>query len=206
MDYEVLVRGQVDEGQALITELTREPAIDVAVALWVKRFELGHWSLYLGSTALASMNIGDAFHVINLVMVKIQRKAIGLSDIELVLPTEPIAAKAIELRDSRPHPHNLPYWVYAPGTFSDLSIQTAYIYPRSIGQMSREQVIQAIAALMTRSGALSPSSIILRDGSSIEAVPTSIQRSVPGGLQIVLHDPARNMDRTVSADEVLSIH
>jgi hypothetical protein len=205
MDYEVLVKGQIDEGRALIAELTRERNIDVAVALWVKRFEMRHWSFYLGSTALASMNIGDAFHLINLAMGKIRRKAIGLSDIKLELPTEPIAAEAIELRQD--HPRNLARWVYdGPSKFSDPSIQTAYIYPDAIGELSRDQVIQTVAALMSRAGALPPSSITLRDGSSFQAVPTSIHRNIPGELQIILHDPAGNTNRTVSADEVVSIH
>ena len=204
MDYEVLVRDQVEEGQALIDELADERKIDVAVALWVKRFEAGYWSLYLASTALASMKIGDAFHEINLAMNKIRRKAIGLSDIKIIPPTDPIASRAIELRESRPD--KLPYWVYGPDRFTDPSIQTACILSQAEEPMSREQVLQHLVASMSRAGTLSPSSIRLRDGSSIRAVPTSIQRKDPGELRIVLHDPEGNTDRTISADEVVSIH
>ena len=207
MDYEVLVSDKIDEGGALIAELTRDVSIDLAVAFWVRRSEGGHWSLYLGSAALASKKIGDAFYIINLAMTRIQRKVIGLSDVDILSPSDPIASKAIELRDSQPRTYltSLPYYVYSPNTFSDPSIQVAYIYPRNLGRLDRDEVVRTVATVMSRSNIRTQYSFTLQDGSSFKAVPMGIERVAFGELRIVLHDLAGNTDRTISADEVVSI-
>lgn len=204
MVHEILVDiQQIDDGQALIAEILRQGLIDVAVALWVKRSDVGYWSFYIGSASLATIKIGDAFHAVYLAQHRIGRSSIGLSDVRLVPPTNPVAAKAIKIRDR--HRANLPTRIRAR-MLGDLPIEEAYIYPRTMGPMSRDEVVQTVAALMSRTGAFAPSSITLRDGSSLQAVPTSIQLGVPGELRIVLHDLEGNTDRTISADEVVSIH
>ena len=202
MDQEVLVDLQFDEGRALLEELVRAK-IDIAVAFWVKPPEEDEWVLHIASKRLSSMTAGDAFMAVFEALNRIQSSTIDYSDVKHAKPTNPAAAKAIEIRDR--HSAISPIRLRAK-KLGDLPIEEAYIYPRTAGTLSRDEVVQTVAALMSRPGAFAPSSITLRDGSLLQAVPTSIQLGVPGELRIVLHDLEGNTDRTISADEVVSIH
>jgi hypothetical protein len=202
VDQEVLVDLQFDEGRALLEELVHAK-IDIAVAFWVKPPEKDEWVFHVASKRLSSMTAGDAFIAVFEALNRIQSSTIDYSDVKHAKPTSPAAAKAIEVRDR--HSAISPIRLRAK-KLGDLPIEEAYIYPRTAGALSRDEVVQTVAALMSRSGAFVPPSITLRDGSSIQAVPTSIQLGVPGELRIVLHDLEGNTDRTISADEVVSIH
>jgi hypothetical protein len=71
--------------------------------------------------------------------------------------------------------------------------------------MTPNEVVQTVLGLMKRTGAVQPSVVKLRDGSSLRAIPHGIQGGVPGEMQIVLLDVVDNTDRMVSADDVVEI-
>ena len=98
MDQEILVDLQFDEGRAFLEELVRAK-IDVAVAFWVKPPEKDEWVLYVASESLSSMTAGNAFVAVYDALNRIQSSAMSYSDVKLASPSNPIAAKAIEIRD-----------------------------------------------------------------------------------------------------------
>ncbi len=203
MDYELLVTSQIEEGRSLIIELTRERSIDVEVAFWLKASEVGYWALFIGTSSFSSMATIEVYDSIFSAIRRLDLSSIKLTDVRAVPLVSSYAQEVINICDR--HPAYLPVRLGAM-TLGTLAIDEAYIYPRAIGPMSRDQVVQTLAALMSRTGAFAPSSITLKDGSSLKAVPTSIQLGVPGELRIVLHDIDGNTDRNVSADDVVSIH
>jgi hypothetical protein len=205
MDSELLVGDRARQGRTLLAELSRDPGIDLPIAFWVKPNGVGYWSFYLASAALKSTEIGEAFVLINKALNRIDRPHIGLSEIKIVAPTDPIALGAIEMINTQLDHWEGPLSVYG-GNFGDLLIDVAYIYPNPGGSLNREQVVRKVVALMIHPGTSIPSSITLRDGRSIQAVPTGIMRIAPGGLQILLHETGGDSDLSISADDVVRIN
>ena len=148
------------------------------------------------------MKKGDAFYELHSIASRMDDPSIFLSEIRLVSPKDSIARDAIAFRDQQPC--DLPTSLRRC-QLGDLEVDEAYIYPQTTATLSRRDVLQRVAALLGREGDLGSTSIRLKDGSSILAVPTSIQRGVLGVVQIVLHDTVSDTDRTVSADEVVGI-
>jgi hypothetical protein len=201
MDHELLVDPQIEDGKALIAHLVRD-GFDITVAFWVKTSEEGLWFLYLGSKTVAIMTLADAYRAIFAALRQIPNAAITLSQIKLVAPDNPIAAEVIDIRDRYPA-----RWAtrYLGQSLGKVFIEEAYIYPWPPGPMSPSEVIQRVAHLMERTGALASSLVTLGDGTQFEAVPMGIQRNDTGGVQIAFHDLASGSNRSVSADDVVSI-
>jgi hypothetical protein len=65
--------------------------------------------------------------------------------------------------------------------------------------------MESVVALMNRPGVQQPSTVTLRDGSSIRAIPYGMQITAPGRVEIVLRDVDAGADRRVAADDVINI-
>jgi hypothetical protein len=201
MDTELLVEDRIDDGRKLLAELLRDD-FDVTVAFWAKTSEEGLWFLYVGSTTFAPERLGDAYRTAYDCLRRIADPCIALSEIKLVEATNPIARDAIAVRDR--YPARIPTR-YRETRLGNLSFDEAYIYPRNIGPLTVDDVLQRVAALMNRTGVLEPSVVTLRDGSAIQAVPVGIHMHSPGAVRIVLLDRATNTEQVVLADDVVNI-
>jgi hypothetical protein len=201
MDYELLVEPRIEDGKSLIAELTKA-GFDVSVAVWVKTIDEGLWFLYIGTRSLGSMSLAAAYQAAFSAFRQIPKPRIEFSQIKLVEATNPVAVDAMEIRDG--YATRLPTR-FRGQTLGGLEIYEAYIYPRPTGPMSVDEVVQTVAGLMNRTGALAPSMITLRDGTQLQAVPVGIQRNPPGGVQIILQDLNAGTNRSISAADVVSI-
>jgi hypothetical protein len=200
MDYELLVDERIEDGRSLLAGLA-EDGFDVTVAFWAKTSEEGHWSLYVGSTAVRTMSVGDAYLALYGALRRIPNPRITLTDIKIVDPDSPIARAAIEVRDR--FPARLPTR-YKGERLGDLAIEEAYVYPRT-GVMTRSEVLQTVTGLMDRTGAVAPSWVTLRDGTQFQAVPVAIQGNIPGAIQVVFHDLVASTNRAIPVDDVVGI-
>ena len=200
MDTEILVDNRIDDGRELISELVRD-GFDVTVAFWVNTSEEGLWFLYIGSTSVHAERLGGAYGAVYACLRRLPNPPFSLSEIKLVDAHNPIARDAIAVRDRAST--RIPIR-YRGKRLGNLSIDEAYIYPRS-GSMTPNEVAQTVLGLMKRTGAVQPSVVKLRDGSSLRAIPHGIQGGVPGEMQIVLLDVVNNTDLTVPADDVVEI-
>lgn len=201
MDTELLVDDRIDDGAKLIAELVRD-GFDVSVAFWVKSSEEGLWDLYIGSSALEARQIGDAARRVYACLNSIPDSSIEFSDIRLVPASSSAAQDAIAIRDKRATRIATRFH----GTrLGDLSLEEAYIYPQDVGAMTSAAVLQKVAALMGRAGAIPVSTVILRDGTTIRAIPVRIDRSATGDVQIELRDSVSGTSQMVSANEVSTI-
>ena len=200
MDNDLLVEKDIEDGRRLIAGLL-DRRFDVSVALWVKTSEEGLWFLYIGTNSLQTMGLGASFRIAYEVLSQIPHTAITISNIKIIVANNPIAVEAMEIRDRYPARLATRY----NGTkLGNMMIDEAYIYPGG-GEMTRTEILQTVTGLMNRQGVLTPSSITLRDGTRMQAVPVSIQMRFPGAIQIVLHDVVADLDRSLSVDDVVSI-
>jgi len=201
MDTELLVEDRIADGEKFIAELIRD-GFDVTVALWAKTSEEGLWFLYVGSSSVQAGNIGVSYRRAYECLSRVPSASIRLSEIKLVAATNPIAEEAIAVRDR--YPARLP--TRFQGTrLGNLSIEEAYIYRRDAGPMTSSDVMLAVTTLMNRTGILQPSLVTLRDGTSIRAIPVSIQMRQPGDVQIVFQNVDTNSEQTIAADDVANI-
>jgi hypothetical protein len=201
MDTELLVDNQIEDGRRIVAQLV-DAAIDVTVAFWIKTSDEGLWFLYIGSKLLDSTTTSDAYRRVYSCLSQIPDVAVGLSEIKLVNPTSPIARDAIAIRDRRPA--RLPTR-YHGNHLGNVSIEEAYIYPPATGPMTIAQVLQTVLGLMNRTGILQPSSVTLRDGTTIQAIPTAIDMQTPGTVRITLTDISTGNNQVVSASDVTNI-
>jgi len=201
VDTELLVDNRTEDGRKLLAELAQD-GFDVTVAFWVKTSEEGLWSLYIGSPAVNAKELGNAYRRIYACLSRIPEASIALSEIKLINSQDPLAQAATSQRDRYA-------WRlatrYQGSHLGPLSIEEAYFYPSARAPMSRNDVLQTVAALMNRTGALHPASFTLRDGSSIQAIPVGIDMKLPGTVHIVVRDITSNIERQIPADDVENI-
>jgi hypothetical protein len=127
MDTELLVDDQIDDGQWLIEQLVKDE-FEVSAAFWLKRSEDALWRLFIASPLADTENRGRAYDKIYKALDGISNSSVTPLDINLIDDKNPIAQSAIELRDRRSAKTPTKYHGRRLGT---LSIQEAYIYPRS---------------------------------------------------------------------------
>lgn len=147
------------------------------------------------------MTLADAYRVVYGALRRIPNTEISISNVKIVDADNPIARSAIEVRDR--YPARLPAR-YNGKRLGNMSIEDAYIYPRT-GGMTRTEVLQAVTGLMNRTGVLAPSLVTLRDGTQFQAVPLGIQMNVPGAVQVVFQDLVASTNRSIPVDDVVGI-
>jgi hypothetical protein len=127
MDTELLVEGQIDDGQRLIEQLVRD-GFEVSAAFWVKTSEEGLWHLYIASPSVGAEKLGESYRKVYASLNKVSDSWVSPSDIKLVNDMNPIAQDAIEVRDRQPAKIPTRYHGKRLGS---LPINEAYIYPPS---------------------------------------------------------------------------
>ncbi len=199
MDTELLVDDQIDDGRRLIDELVRA-GFDVTVAFWGRTYEL--WFLYVASASLDGQDLGNAYRQVYACLRQIPNAWIDLSRVKVIPAGSPMAREAMAIRDKGAA--RIPTKYRGP-RLGEFLIEEAYIYPRAQGLMTRDVVIQTVAALMNRTGAVQPSVVTLTDGSTFNAIPVGIRASSSGPVDIVFRDTATNADRILKADDIANI-
>jgi hypothetical protein len=125
VDTEVLVEERIEHGRQLLVDLIQND-FDVDVALWVHTVEDDLWLLYIGSATLQDTQIGDAYGKIYGSLSKVKGMVIPVSDIKLILPSNPIAVAATMYRNR----HNSRTAIRFSGNrIGGLAVQEAYVYP-----------------------------------------------------------------------------
>lgn len=202
MAPELLVDDRIEDGARLTTELVRD-GFDVSAAFWVCTQEEGLWFLYVASASVTRDSYANAYRTLYATLTRLDISAITLSNVKLVAPDNPIAVDAVALRDR--HPVRIPTRVGA-GRLGGVAIREAHIYPPIDRALSRREVLQAVTALMDRTGFVPPSAITLRDGSTFLAIPIGVQVSQAGGdVTVTLREFATGRSRSVPADEITAI-
>ncbi|MBI1900867.1 MAG: hypothetical protein HYS13_07120 [Planctomycetia bacterium] len=201
MDTELLVDERIEDGRRLIAQLVKD-GFDVSVAFWVLTGEDQLWYLYIGSASADAKDIGSAYRRVYASLARLSKACVTFSEIKLISLTNTIARDAIAVRDRYPGRMATRFHGKQLG---NLPIEEAYVYPRAVGPMTRNEVLQTVVGLMNRTGPLQPSIVTLYSGGAIKAIPVGVDMKSPGAVNIVLHDVVAGQDRVVSADDVANI-
>ncbi len=202
MDTELLVDNQIDDGQRLLAQLNRD-GFRVTAAFWARTAGEGLWHFYIASPAVDVEKVGDSYRTLYASLRKIPEPWFSLLQVKLIPPQHPLAVAAAALRDRSPG-GRLPTR-YRGKLLGSPEIEEAYIYPRTESLLTSEEVLQAVAALMNRSGSVPPALVTFRDGSTIRAIPTSVQVRQPGKVEVGFLEVGATAPRIVEASEVVNI-
>ncbi|MBY0526263.1 MAG: hypothetical protein K2R98_22915 [Gemmataceae bacterium] len=134
MDTDLLVDDRIEDGEKLIRQLIRDQ-FEVGVAFWVKVNEDGLWYLYIASSSVDAMKMGEALHKVYAALNKIPACSITPMDITLLTSTDPITQTAIALRDR--HPSREPKR-HRGLRLGNLATEELCIYPRLFPLKVRE--------------------------------------------------------------------
>ena len=197
MATELLVDERIEDGGRLAVELVRG-GFDLTAAFWIHTEEDGLWFLYIASSSVGRNGLGNAYRTVIVQVSQLHLPAIELTQIKVVDPATPIAAEAIALRDR--HAARIPTRL-GQGRLGGIAIEEAYVYPPMDRSLTRREVIQAVTAMLERPASLS-SSVTLRSGTTLHALPVGLQASPSGGVTVTLRDPTTGQTRDVPADEI----
>jgi hypothetical protein len=126
MDTDVLVDGQIAEGEALLEQLIKDN-FDVSVAFWVRITPDAIWHLYLGSPQFDPVKSAESYRKVYSSLESIAPITISNIDINIISDKSPIAVAAIKIRDQFPSSSPTKYFGKRLAT---LPIQEAYIYQK----------------------------------------------------------------------------
>ena len=98
MDNDLLVEAQIEDGAALIRQLTRD-RFEVFVAFWVKRSEEDSWRFYVASSSVRADERKLPFEFVYAAFEKIPDCSFDPLNVKLIAATNPIAVAAVALRD-----------------------------------------------------------------------------------------------------------
>jgi hypothetical protein len=204
---ELVVDFQVDAGRRIIAQLVRD-AFDAKAVFWVKTAEEGIWFLYVATPLVEQKGLAEAYRVLQASMQKLPGIPLSLSDIKLVGADNPIAKDVLRILARYP---GRVATRYGGKQLGSMTIDDAYIYPQpsnwqDSSSMAKEDVLREIFRLMNRGpGILQPSRIMVRDGSSFEGIPFSIQMGSHRAIVVQFIDNTEPVPRVVDVDEIVSI-
>jgi hypothetical protein len=125
MDTETLVENQIEDGQRLIDQLSRDE-FEVLVAFWLKTSEDGTWQLYIASPSVDTCKRVEVYRKVYASLNRLEQSCVRPSDLSLISGTTQIAQAAIQIRDR--HPGQTPIR-YHGKRLGNITIEEAYIYP-----------------------------------------------------------------------------
>jgi hypothetical protein len=125
MDTETLVENQINDGQRLIDQLTRDE-FEVLVAFWLKTREEGAWQLYIASPSVDMDKLGEAYRKVYASLNRLEQSWVSPSDLKLLNGTNPVAEDALRVRER--YPGRSPTRFHGK-RLGNISIEEAYIYP-----------------------------------------------------------------------------
>jgi hypothetical protein len=201
VDTETLVEGKIDDGQRLLVRLVRG-GLDIALACWIMSGEDGRWYLYVVSNSVEAQGLTASYGQVVSALPPMSSPWVSLSEVKLIGPNSPVARGLAAVFGK--HLGRVPAPPHHP-QLGGLAIEEAYVYPPVTKEMTREEVLSAVASLMSRSGLVRPALVTFRDGSAIRATPTGVEVPHPGDVEVRFVDAATQAARTVKADEVASI-
>jgi len=202
MDHEILVEEVIEEGRRLIERIAEEP-LPTKVAAWIKKREVRAWAIYIGASSDRLKDAGESVRIVLRALAKMTDPTISLIHIELRDVSNPIIADLLALRDR--YPSMVATKLKTRRKIGHLETRGLYLYPASFDLADSSEIVHSVLQLLDRRGSASPSVVTFKDGSKIHAVPVGIRLNTPEGARIDWHDVVTSQDRSVSADEVVSI-
>jgi hypothetical protein len=201
MDTVALVGSQVNDGWRLVERLQQEK-IPILAAGWVKPAEEDRWSLYIATPLVDRNGPAKAYREVYGCLRSLENLWISDSDVKLVGENHPVTRDILDIM--RQYPGRVPPRSRRP-FLGGVAIEEAYIYPWQNGPTPARVIMQKVTEMIGRPTPVEPSTITLRDGTTLRARPTGIRRLPSGEVEITLRDAAADTDQVVSIADVVSL-
>lgn len=203
MDSELLVDKRAD-GMSVLVALVRA-GIDVTVAAWIERSERSY-RFVLGSGAVDAGQFNAADRVLVKHFQQNTDSTVEPMSVLLLGTTEPLVRALVAARDRRDSG-------YAPvqangSSLAAFGIERAYIYPRVIGELTRDEVIRKVAVMLDDRGPAPPATISRRSGPELRGVPVGLEVTNTGTgrvLEVKIRSAADGSTLSVPIDDVANI-
>ncbi len=191
-----------EEGRKLI-ELVSQEDVDVLIGAWVKKYENRYWHLYVAASSNHLSIKEERFRIAHRALSQLIDPSASLIDFHVIEPSDPIALGLLAIRDR--YPRMVATKLKTRRTIGNLDTRGLYIYPPNFEMTPPGEIVHSVLRLLDRTGSASPSVVTFKDGSTIHAVPIGIRLNTPEGARIDWRDVVTSRERSVAADEVVSI-
>jgi hypothetical protein len=203
VDSELLVDKRAD-GMRLLVSLVRAE-IDVTVAAWIERSERSHLFV-IGSAAVDAGQFNPAYRAIVAHLEQNTDSTVDLVGLLLLGTTEPLVRALVAARDRRAGGH-APVHTNGSG-LAAFGIESAYIYPRVIGELTRDEVIRKVAVMLDDRNPAPPATISRRSGPELRGVPVGLEVTNTGTgrvLEVKIRSATDGSTLSVPIDDVANI-
>lgn len=203
MDTDLLVRKRAD-GLGLLVALART-GIDVTVAAWLEPHDESPF-LCVGSKAVDEGRFGSAFETVYDCLQKQPGSAVELSDVKLLPTTVPLLQTLVRDRDTDDRWNSALFLHGFP--LNEFGIERAYIYPRILGALTRDEVIRKVAVMLDDRSPATPATISRRSGPELRGVPFGLEVTNTGTgrvLEVKIRSTTDGATLSVPVDDVANI-
>lgn len=201
MDPVTLVGNQVNDGLKLLDRLLKEK-IPVTAACWVRPADEDRWSFYISTPLVEHAGPLEAYRKVLGCLRSLENLWITDTDIKLIGEHHPITKDVLDLVHR--YPGRTPSRSRRP-FLGGVAVEEVFIYPLQDGPSPAGEILQKVLDLIGRPEPEGPSTIALRDGTTLRARPIGIRRLRSGEVEITLRDASTDTDRTVSIADVVSL-
>ena len=208
MDQSTLVEDQINDGRRFVERFAAD-GNRVQAAFWVKTAEEGLWFLYLATDLVDREGPTGAYRAVYDSLRKLGDSWVRSSEIKVISPSNPIAQDV--LAHLNRHPGRLAAR-FDGGMLGSMAIEKVYVYPAHFytfaqpNPMTTEDLGRQVVRLMNRGpGALQPSRVALKDGTSFDGVPCSLQFGSQNSLVIQFVADGEAALRVYRMDEISAI-
>lgn len=207
MDQSTLVGDQIQDGRRIIERFAADGNA-VQAAFWVREADEGSWRLYVATDLVDREGPAAAYLALDLSLQKLgQPGALG-DRIMVVRPDYPIARDVLAIMKQNPDRSR----VWRAQEIETSAEDQIYIYPARFftftqpNPMTSDEIAQEIVQLMSRGGDMSqPSRVMLKDGTSFDGVPFSLQSGGRNALLAGFIGENEVAPRIYRLDEIASI-
>ena len=208
MDQSALVKDRVYDGRRFVERFAAD-GNPVQAAFWVQTAEEGIWFLYIVTDIIDRLGPAAAYRAVHASAQRLGESSIASSEVKVISPNNPIATDVLATMARQP---SRSASRLIGQTLGMMDIEQAYVYPPEYftsGQpvsMTTEDVGREIVRLLNRGpGMLRPSHIVLKDGTSFNGVPFSIQTGSQNAVMAHFIEDGETGPRVVRLDQIASI-
>jgi hypothetical protein len=208
VDQSTLVEDQIDDGRRFVERFAAD-GNPVRAAFWVKTAEEGIWFLYVVTDIVDSVGPAAAYRAVHASLQKLGQSWVSSSEVKVISPTNPIARDVLAVMAR--YPGRLATR-FGGKTLGSMAVEQTYIYPPhfftfgQVNPMTTEDVGREIVRLMNRGpGILQPSRVTLKDGTSFNGVPFSLQLGSQKAVVAQFVADGEAAPRVIRLDEIASI-
>ncbi len=208
MDQSTLVGGMLDDGRRFVERFAAD-GWPVQAAFWARMDDEEYWFLYLATELVDRVGPTATYSAVHDSLEKLDDPGLSGFVFKVVSPNSPVAKQVLAAMANHPKQIQANSRGFAP---MSLAFGTAYIYPprfftvAQANPMTSEEVgVEIVRLLSRRASSLSPSRVLLKDGTSFHGVPFALERGGQQAVEARFIAKGEASPRVVPLEEIASI-